>query len=233
MCEVISMNRTIREQLIDLAEEEYRLFSSALIPTIDNVLGVRLPELRKLAKQIAREDWRSYLRQADDDYFEEIMLQGMVIGYAKADIEEILRYVSDFVPKIDNWSVCDSFCTGLKFTKANRARVLAFLQPYLVSDREYEIRFGVVMLLNFYIEEDSVTQVLQRLDSIRHEGYYVKMAVAWAVSICYVKFPEAGLAYLNDNSLDDVTYGKALQKITSSHRVDQATREMIRGLRRK
>ncbi|MEK8128911.1 DNA alkylation repair protein [Paenibacillus filicis] len=227
------MNQTIKQQLAELADENYQKFSAALIPNIHNILGVRLPELRKLAKQLAREDWRAYLQQADQDYFEEIMLQGMVIGYVKADIEEILRYVADFVPKIDNWSVCDSFCTGLKFTKSNRARVLEFLKPYLASAREYELRFGVVMLLNFYIEEESVLQVLQQLDGIKHEGYYVKMAVAWAVSICYVKFPAITLGYLGNNSLDDFTYNKALQKITESLRVDQTTRQMIRGLKRK
>ena len=93
------------------------------------------------------------IQQAESEYFEEIMLQGMVIGYVKTDIDEILRYVADFVPKIDNWSVCDSFCTGLKFTKTNMEKVWDFLQPYLVSTEEYEIRFGVVMLLDFYLEE--------------------------------------------------------------------------------
>lgn len=99
------MEKTIKEQLFELADEEYQKFSAALIPNINNVLGVRLPELRKLAKKLAKGDWRIYLEQAESEYFEEIMLQGMVIGYVKTDVEEILRYVADFVPKIDNWSV--------------------------------------------------------------------------------------------------------------------------------
>ena len=227
------MEKTIKQQLLELADEEYQQFSSALIPNISHVLGVRLPELRKLAKKIAREDWKAYIQQAESEYFEEIMLQGMVIGYVKTDIDEILRYVADFVPKIDNWSVCDSFCTGLKFTKTNMKKVWDFLQPYLVSTEEYEIRFGVVMLLDFYLEEAYLTQVLLLLDNIKHEGYYAKMAVAWAISICYVKFPLPTMTYLKDNSLDDFTFNKALQKITESYRVDLETKKGIRSMKRK
>ncbi len=185
-----------------------------------------------MAKNIAKGDWRTYLdHAAESDYFEEIMLQGMVIGYVKTDIEDILHYTAAFITKIDNWSVCDSFCTGLKFTKKNPKLVWEFLQPYLSSNHEYEIRFGVVMLLDYYIEEEYIGRVLQRLNNIKHEGYYVKMAVAWAISICYVKLPETTMRWLESNTLDDFTYNKALQKITESNRVDHETKNLIRGMK--
>lgn len=227
------MENTIRKQIFELIDPDYQKFSAALIPNINNVLGVRLPELRKLAKKITKGDWRTYLATAKDKYFEEIMLRGMVIGYVKTDIEEILYYVASFVPKIDNWSVCDSFCTGLKFTKENKERVWEFLQPYLSSKKEYEIRFGVVMLLDFYIETEYINRVLILLDRVKHEGFYAKMAVAWAVSICYVKLPNSTMAYLRNNTLDDFTYNKALQKITESNRVDNETKSLIRNMKRK
>ncbi|MFC5463578.1 DNA alkylation repair protein [Lederbergia graminis] len=227
------MNNNVRTQIFDLIDEDYQRFASSHIPNINNLLGVRLPELRKIAKQIAKDDWESYLKTADDDYFEEVMLQGMVIGYVKADIEKVLTYVAAFVPKINNWSVCDSFCSGLKITKLYKKRVWDFLQPYLLSDKEYEIRFGVVMLLCFYIDEDYIDPVLEHLDRINHEAYYVKMAVAWAISICYIKMPERTMIYLKNNSLDKFTYNKALQKITESLRIDKETKEMIRSMKRK
>lgn len=227
------MHKRLKEQFREMADADYQKFSAALIPTIDNMLGVRLPELRKLAKAIAKDDWRAYLEGAETEFFEETMLQGMVIGCAKADTEELLRYVAHFVPKIDNWSVCDSFCAGLKFTRTNRERVWDFLQPYLQSEHEYELRFGVVMLLNFYTDEAYISDVLGLLDRIRHDGYYIKMAVAWAVSICYVKQPGPTMVYLRSCSLDDFTYNKALQKITESHRVDQETKALIRSMKRK
>ena len=227
------MNTNIREQLFELAEDEYKKFSSSLLPGIDNLIGVRLPALRKIAKQIAKKDWRSYLENADEIYFEEIMLQGMVLGYVNDDIEDILGYIVDFVPKINNWSVCDSFCVGLKMTNKNKERIWFFLQPYLLSDKEFEVRFGIVMLINFYIDNDYIRLVLKQLDSIRHDGYYVKMAVAWAISMCYIKFEEPTLDYLKNNNLDDFTYNKSLQKICESLKVDKKTKVFIRGMKRK
>ena len=228
------MNINIREQLFELAEDEYKKFSSSLLPGIDNLLGVRLPVLRKIAKQIAKKDWRSYLKNADEMYFEEIMLQGMILGYVNEDdIEDVLSYIADFVPKINNWSVCDSFCVGLKMTNKNKERIWHFLQPYLSSDKEFEVRFGIVMLIDFYIDDDYIRLVLKQLDSIRHDGYYVKMAVAWAISICYIKFEELTLDYLKNNNLNDFTYNKSLQKICESLKVDKNSKTFIRGMKRK
>ncbi|MBU5299487.1 DNA alkylation repair protein [Clostridium sporogenes] len=227
------MNKTIREQIFELADEKYQKFSSSLLPNIDNILGVRLPQLRKLAKAIAKDDWREFMANYDSKYFEEIMLQGLVLGYAKADIEEILQYVADFVPKIDNWSVCDSFCAGLKFTKNNMERVWNFIQPFLSSNKEFEVRFGIVMLLDFYINDKYIDEVIKSLDTIEHPGYYAKMAVAWTISICYIKFPKQTMEYLKNNTLDDFTYNKSLQKITESLRVDKETKIIIKSMKRK
>lgn len=228
------MNDIIRERILKMIDSDYQKFSSALIPNVDNVLGVRMPELRKVAKEIAKGDWRSYLKNAEDEYFEEVMLQGLVIGYVNADIEELLGYVAAFVPKIDNWSVCDSFCVGLKFTKQHKERVWSFLQPYVVSENEYELRFGVVMVLDYYIEPEYIDRVLSLLDRVQHEGYYAKMAVAWALSICFVKLPDETMKYLaGENSLDLFTYNKALQKITESMRVEQDVKVLIREMKRR
>jgi 3-methyladenine DNA glycosylase AlkD len=226
------LNR-IREQLFNLADEKYRQFQSGLCPNAERIIGVRLPALRKIAKEIVKGDWREYLEKADNQYFEEIMLMGMVIGYVKADTEEILKYVEKFVPQIDNWSVCDSFCTGLKFTKTNKSRVWNFLQPYLFSEEEYKIRFGVVMLLDYYIEDDYIDRILDIFNKIRHEGYYVKMAVAWAVSMCFVKYEIKTMYFLEKNELDDFTYNKSIQKIIESLQVDQETKAILKNMKRK
>ncbi|MDI4647305.1 DNA alkylation repair protein [Cohnella hashimotonis] len=223
---------SVREQLEALAEPGYQKFASSLIPNIDNLMGVRLPALRRIALAAARGDWRTWLEAAENDFFEEIMLQAMIIGYADMEPEERLRYMADFVPKIDNWSVCDRFCLGLKFARLNQAAVWAFIRPYLKSGREYDIRFGVVMLLEHFIDDIYVDDVLQLLDGVSHEGYYVKMAVAWAVSMCYVKFPERTEAYLAGCGLDDFTFNKSLQKIVESYRVDADAKRRIRGMKR-
>lgn len=228
-----TINRFVRERIFDRAEEEYKIFQSGLIPGEDRLLGVRMPYLRELAKEIARGDWQEYLDHAQDEYYEEIMLQGLVIGYAKATPEVILQYTARFVPKIANWGVCDSFCTGLKLAKKHPKLVWDFIQPYLNSGKEFEIRFAVIMMLAHFITDDFIDEVIVKLDQVKHDGYYVKMGVAWAVSVCFVKYPVKTMAYLKNCNLDDFTYNKALQKTLESYRVDQDAKAIIRSMKRK
>ncbi len=227
------MDDMIREYLFQAADEKYRDFHRRLCPGVENNLGVRLPDLRRLAKQLAAGDWRSYLSQTEEEYYEEVMLKGLILGYVKTDIEELLRYLAAFIPKIDNWGVCDSMCNGLKIVKKHRERVWGFLQPYLASGEEFPMRFGVVMLMCYYVDNMYIDRVLAELDRARQDGYYLKMAVAWAISECFIKYPEKTMAYLQRNTLDTFTYNKALQKITESYRVEAGTRELIRGMKRK
>lgn len=227
------MDKTITQKLFDLSDPEYQKFQSKLCPNINNIIGVRLPLLRKLAKELAKKDWENFLYTYSNDYYEEIMLQGMIIGYVKTDIENLLEYVYNFIPKIDNWGVCDSFCAGLKFTKSNMERVWEFLKIYLNSKEEFELRFVIVMLLDFYIVNEYIDRVLILLDQIKHDGYYVKMAIAWALSICYIKYPDKTIVYLKNNTLDDFTYNKTLQKITESFRVGKEAKSIIRNMKRK
>jgi len=222
----------LRDKLFELSDDKFKTFHSRLCPNTDNIIGVRLPLLRQLAKEIAKGDWRNFLSNSKEEYYEEILINGLVIAYAKCDVEERLNYIESFVPKIDNWAICDSFCNTLKFVNKNKEIMWEFIQPYLKSYNEFEIRFAVVIILNYYITEDYIDLVLKTLDNIKHDGYYVKMAVAWAISMCFVKFEEKTMAYLKDNSLDDFTYNKSLQKICESLRVDKNTKELIKSMKR-
>ncbi|WP_167957054.1 DNA alkylation repair protein [Anaerosporobacter faecicola] len=228
--DVIS-NQEIKEQLAELAEEKFRKFTSRLLPGGEPILGVRLPKLRSIAKQIAKGDYQTYLTVALDDSYEEIMLQGMVIGYVKAPIDEILQMIKNFLSKIDNWSVCDSFCSGLKIAREEREIFWNFIQPYVYSGQEFQVRFAVVMLLDYFVEEAYVTKACQIFDQIKHEGYYVKMAVAWAISIYYIAYPARMVQYLQNCKLDSFTYHKALQKICESRAVSAEEKEKIRTMR--
>lgn len=120
MCDIWSMKMAIRTELENIADEKYRVFSSKLIPNINNVLGVRLPMLRKIAKRLAKSNYEEYLSITNTIHFEELMLQGMIIGYLNMDWRGKEQHIAKFVPKIDNWSVCYSFCSGLKFDEAHK-----------------------------------------------------------------------------------------------------------------
>lgn len=187
------MQEQIKKQILELVDEKYRDFHKGLCPGTNNILGVRIPVLRNLAKEIAKGNWKEYLESARNEYYEEIMLQGMVIGLAKMSFEERLNYISNYIPKIDNWAVCDTFCAGLKDINKNLETMWSFIQKYLITTKEFELRFVVVIMLDYFIKEEYIDKVLNELDLIKHDGYYVKMAVAWAISVCYVKFPRKNI----------------------------------------
>ena len=222
----------IRMELEKRSDETYRKFSSGLLPGVNGILGVRLTELRKMAKRLARTDWRENLRQISDGTFEEIMLQGMMIGYVDCPTEERLELVRGFVPKIDNWSVCDSFCSGLKFVRSEQEKVFRFLQSYLASDKEFEQRFAAVMLLDYYIEEHWLICTVHALERMNAKEYYAKMAVAWALAECYLHFPDVVMPMLRENRLDPEVRNKTLQKIMESRIISSETREKIRAMKK-
>ena len=135
-------------------------FTAALMPGVENVLGIRLPVLRKIARQIAAGDWRTYLAEAEDFYFEERMLQGLVIGCARCTPAEKLEHVARFVPKINNWAVCDCFCWRLK--AAERQPMWEFIQPYFRSEAEYDVRFAVVTGLGNFVTDKQAIRAMKR-----------------------------------------------------------------------
>lgn len=224
-------NEKIEAELKKHSDEAYQKFSASLLPGINNIIGVRLPELRRLARRLARTDWRQNLHKLSDDTFEEIMLQGMVIGYADCPIEERLELIRGFVPKIDNWSVCDSFCSGLKSVRSERGRCFQFLQPYLKSTSEFEQRFAAVMLLDYYIDEEWILRTIKALKEIDAQDYYAKMAVSWALAECYLSFPKETTPVICDDKLDLAVRQKALQKIIQSRTISPQTRDAIRALK--
>lgn len=220
----------MRQEIERLAEKDYKTFSASLVPGVEHMLGVRLPQLRQLAKQIVGSEWKQYLA-ATPYYFEELMLQGMVIGAIRATPEERLHYMADFVPRINSWSVCDSFCSGLKFTSRHQKLVWEFLQPYLQSGQEYQIRFAIIMMMDYYLTEDYIDTVLQLLDGVQHDGYYVKMAVAWALATALAKQPEPTWQYFQQHHLDVDTWKKTIQKCVESRRIPEEQKAALRQMR--
>lgn len=239
-----NIREQIRERLRMEADPGYREFHSRLLPGITGILGVRTPKLRSLSKELLKDGWQEYINQVsrawqeqgqgeDGVYYDELIIWGLCICGGCRNWEAAAPYVAAFVPAINNWAVCDIFCGSLKAASKYKQESWDFIQPYLRSDKEYEIRFGVVMLLSHFTDTEHIDDALKRMDVIRHDGYYVKMAVAWAISIYFIKFPEEVMPYLEHNRLDDWTYNKALQKITESFRVEKVMKEQIRGMKRK
>ncbi|MBP3742404.1 MAG: DNA alkylation repair protein [Treponema sp.] len=222
---------------------KYADFSKSLNPTSLPMLGVRLPELRKLAKKIAKNDYKKFLGQNPMDSFEMETLQAMVIGYAKDDLSEILACAADFIPKIHDWSVNDSFCQTFKICEKPdcQKECWDFFMKYANSKREFEVRVVAVMLMSHYLNDEYIDRVIQVLNNVytgdtpdKSDYYYAKMGVAWAVATVAAKYPEKCLAYMKspDNHLDGWTYNKSIQKMCESFRVSEELKEEMKKLRK-
>lgn len=225
------MNNIVK-RLLKEANKNYKEFSQNIMPDTDNILGVKIPILRKIAKEIYKNyDWKLFLKQ-NTTYWEELMLQSMVIGNIKDEPQNILKYVKSFIPKLNGWGVCDNFCSNLKFTKNNKTPVWKFIQPYFKSQKEYEKRFAFVMLLTYFLEDEYIDRCLEHIDNFKDSRYYAKMGTAWALSICYIKYPAKTLEYLKKSKLDNWTFNKSIQKICESLRIDKETKNYLKTLKR-
>ena len=223
----------LREKLYNLSDEEYKEFQKSLCPNVNDIIGVRLPKLREIAKKIAKDNPIEFLDKYNPECYEERMIYGLVIGYMKADFNTRLRYLDKFVPIIDNWAVCDCTCSTLKFTEKNLENMWKYLQKYLESKNEFEVRFGVIMLMDYYIRDEYIDEVLEIYNNIVIDKYYVKMGIAWAISVIFVKYEERARRFLKNNKLDGFTFNKSLQKIIESNRVSKEVKDEMRAMKRK
>ena len=231
---MVIIAENIKYALEQHTDEKFKDFTSALIPGSRPILGVRVPVLRKMAKEIAKGDWQTYLRDATEDTYEEVAIKGFVIGYAKENLNTLLPYIEEHIEKINDWSLCDGFCSNLKIVAKHKDRFWEFLLPYAKVDDEFKQRVVAVMLMNYYLSDEYIDMALAALDSLKNQKYYCKMAVAWAIATAWTKQREKTYSYMQagNNTLDDWTYNKAIQKMIESYRVNDEDKAMLRKMKR-
>ena len=226
------MEEEIRKKLFEMQDLKYKEFHSGLSPKVDNIIGVQVPKLREYAKEIYKNNKLEDIK-IGNKYQEELMLQGMIIGLqTKEPIEKVIKQIDSFVPKINSWAVCDIFCTGLKITKKYPKEMFVLIEKYLKSKKEFEIRFSIVMLLAYYINDEYIDKVLKIIDNIKSDSYYVQMANAWAVSVALVKYYDKTVKFLEKCKLDDFTYNKGIQKAIESYRITDDKKNYLRKIKR-
>jgi len=219
-----------KEYLKSISEESYKEFNSKIIFTNYEMLGIRLPKLRILAKEIFKTDYKEFLN-INITYYEEAMLYLLVIALIK-DIDELMLYFPKALDLIDNWALCDSFCGSLKIVINNKEYFLKVIDKLLKSDKTYNVRVGLVLLLNYYVSEDYLDLIFKYLDNINSDEYYINMAEAWLLCEIFIKYQSDGLKYLENNKLNSFTINKTISKIRDSFRVSKEIKEMILKYRR-
>ncbi len=223
----------ITARLMSESETGQVAYFKKVIPDSKPAIGVKVPVLRKMAKEIAKGDYKSFVREYPEEYFEQETLKAFVIGYAKDDLEEIIKIADEFIPTIHDWSVNDSFCQNFTIARGHRKRVFQWLMKYVSSDKEYEQRVVAVLLMSHFLVDDYYEQVLSVMEKLDNPGYYTQMGVAWCVATAYAKYPQPTMAFLKRCRLSDWTFNKSIQKMIESYRVSDADKEVLRTMKRK
>lgn len=224
----------ISDYLNPYIDKNYKLFHERICQTKYEIIGIKIPILRKISKLLLK-DYNTYeiLNSLNENYYEYVMLQGLIIANAKVSFEEKLDLINKFIPKIDNWAICDIFCGELKFIKNNEKIFLKYILSYLESDKEYYKRFSIVILLNYYINDEYIDFILNKMLEIKSDYYYVKMAISWCLSICLIRYFDKTIEFMNTNknNFDKWTYNKALQKGIESFRISKENKKTLQNMK--
>lgn len=218
------------------SSEKLKAFSAKLLPGVDEsrILGVKVPELRKVAKElVASGEYKEFLTEKHF-YVEEVILHGLMLGCAKLTIDELMRELEKFLPLADNWMVTDCTAGGLKAVEKYRDIFYSKCLEWLGSEREYTVRFAVVVLLGYYLDDDfreDVPALLARYDS---DSYYINMAIAWYFSVALVKhYDEVIGLFLTRAILNPWVHNKSIQKAVESYRISDERKAYLKSLKRK
>lgn len=218
----------IQKRLFELQDTEYKEFHSRLMPTVspDRIIGVRIPELRRLAKELCdTEEINGFLESLPHFYYEENNLHGFLIEKIR-DFDLCINEIDRFLPYVDNWATCDSMSP--KALKENKEALLAKIKEWIKSDRVYTIRFGVGMLMKYYLDDEFKPEYNELAARIRSDEYYVKMAVAWYFATSLSKQYEHTLPVIKEYRLEPWTHNKAIQKAAESNRISPEQKEYLR-----
>ncbi len=221
----------LRSELDTLANEKYRSFHLGLCKTSKlKIKGVRLPQLRKIAKKLIKDGFADDIKKLEPASYEENMIKALVIAGERKPFADKVSDIEEFIPLVDNWAVCDAFCSELKPKQSELGVLFEFVKKHIYAEYEYEIRLAVVLILDYLITDDYIDEVISMLYKVDCNYYYTSMAVAWALSFCFIKFREKTLVFLKNGELDEKTFLRTQQKIVDSFRVNPDDKKLIRSL---
>ena len=221
----------IKSRLFALQDTTYRAFTQKLVPNIDpdTVIGVRTPALRQLAKELSGTDEaRAFLAVLPHKYFEENTLHGFLIERIK-DFGACVAELERFLPYVDNWSTCDQMRPAV--FKKHLDALYPLIEQWIASGQTYTVRFGIEMLMTFYLDERFSPEHLTLLTQIQSEEYYVRMMIAWYLATALFKQYDAALPVFERRALPAWTHNKAIQKAIESYRVTDEHKRVLRALK--
>ncbi len=220
------------KELFKFSDKNYKEFSCKLIPdTNREIIGVRAPKLKSFAKSldINSKETIDFL-SLTHTYHEEFLLHGLLLSYIK-DIDLLLNKLKDFMPFIDNWAVCDSTTMTLKLLKKHPEKALNFTKECLNSSLPYTVRFGIVCLLSYFLDDNFNSEILSLALSVKSDNYYVNMGLAWFYSVALVKQYQQTIPILEQRILPKFVHNKSIQKAVESFRITAQTKNYLKTLK--
>lgn len=215
------------DEFVKLGNKKFKEFNEKLTPTKYKIIGINVPTVRSIAKKISKTNIYKYLRYCKNNYFEEVLLQGIVISYID-DYDIFTEYFRAYVKRVDNWALCDTAISSFTIIRDHKDKFINVIDEFVKSRNPFYIRSGIVCLLDHYADDKTyLTNFYATVDNIHNDNYYVKMAVAWFLSVLFIKHRNKTLKYLEHNNLDDFTMNKTIQKIRESFRVSLLDKKLV------
>ncbi len=221
----------ITEKLLSMKDEQYKAFHSKLMPTVDEnrVIGIRIPVLRKFAKELSAEQAKEFMQGLPHFYYEENNLHAFLIERI-GDYDECIKAVNAFLPFVDNWATCDSLRP--KVFKKHLPELLEYIKIWITSKETYTVRFGLEMLMCYYLDEAFKPEYLSLAAGVKSEEYYVNMMLAWFFATALAKQYDSAIAFIESNKLDIWVHNKTIQKATESYRITDEQKVYLKTLKR-
>lgn len=224
------MNK-IQKELYKYRDEKYASFQATIVPSTKktSIIGVRVPDIRKIAKTITFEDGEKFLNDLPHKYYEENILHSVLLANYK-DYGKAIDYVEKFLPYIDNWAVCDTL--SVKCFKKHKDELLIKIKKWIKSKEVYTCRFGVDCLMSLYLDEDFKPEYLKLVSTIKSNEYYINMMIAWYYATALAKKWDETIVYLEDNKLGTWVHNKTIQKAIESYRISDSQKKYLKTLRK-
>lgn len=217
------------ELLKSLQDLKYREFHSGLTNTNLSIIGVRVPILRNIAKKILKTDVEKFFEVIGNEYYEEVFIEGIVLANSS---EEILdKYLMGFIRKVDNWAICDSFCSSLKIVNKKQGKYWIYFTGLIDPENEFQTRVSLIVLMNYYLNDNYIDRVLKIVSSIKSDYYYINMAISWLLSVAIIDYKDKVIELLESRSLCKFVQNKTISKIQDSYRIDKDLKDFVKQYR--
>ena len=229
--EEIKWNKLAYKEFInylkDLSDLKYKEFHSSITNTSLNIIGIRMPILRNIAKRISKTNIENYFKLIGNTYYEEVMLYGLVLSNSNC----VDKYLIDFIKRIDNWAICDTFCSSLKIVDKYKGKYWIYINSLIDLNNEFQTRVAIVLMMNYYLCDDYIDRVLYIVSNIKSNYYYINMAISWLLSVAIINYKDKVIEILKSGQLSKFVQNKTISKIGDSYRIDKELKEFVRQYR--